>query len=325
MGTLNYAENSGAVAIHSTLNLSDFDSMNLVGATIQITSGFDTNQDVLAFTNQLGITGSYNPTNGVLTLSGTASVANYQTALRSITYANSSDSPTGSRTISFTVDDGTTTSALATRSIAISATNDAPTAVADSATAVEAGGASNGNAGTNPTGNVLTNDTDVDSGDTKTITGVAVGNVASASGSVGSSLAGSFGSINIAADGSYTYTVDNNNSNVQALRTSGQTILDVFTYTMTDSGGLSSTTQITVTIQGANDAPSDLALANPSATNLITNGSFETNNGAANTFTGEQAQPSTAGMRSVEKGSKFGTTMLQMGRPPQALETRDWN
>ncbi len=40
--------------------------------------------------------------------------------------------------------------------------NEAPTAVADTATANEAGGTANGTAGTNPTGNVLTNDTDVD-------------------------------------------------------------------------------------------------------------------------------------------------------------------
>ncbi len=117
----------------------------------------------------------------------------------------------------------------------------------------------NGTSGTNPTGNVLTNDTDVDSGDGKSVSGVAAGTVASPSGSVGASVTGSFGSINIASDGSYTYTVDNSNATVQALRISGQTITDVFTYTVTDTGGLTSTTQITVTIQGANDAPHDLA------------------------------------------------------------------
>ncbi len=59
--------------------------------------------------------------------------------------------------------------------------NEAPVSVADTATAVEAGGTSNGTAGTNPTGNVLTNDTDVDASDTKTVSGVAAGTVASAS------------------------------------------------------------------------------------------------------------------------------------------------
>ncbi len=114
--------------------------------------------------------------------------------------------------------------------VTIQGANDAPVAVADTATAVEAGGVSNGTAGTNPTGNVLTNDTDVDSGDSKTVSGVAAGTAASASGSVGASVTGSYGSINIASDGSYTYTVDNSNATVQALRLSGQTITDVFTY-----------------------------------------------------------------------------------------------
>ncbi len=63
---------------------------------------------------------------------------------------------------------------------------------------------------------------------------------------------GSFGSITIAADGSYTYTVNNNNTTVQALNV-GQTLQDTFTYTMRDAGGLESTTQITITIDGAND------------------------------------------------------------------------
>ncbi len=68
-------------------------------------------------------------------------------------------------------------------------------------------------------------------------------------------MTGAYGSITIGSTGAYTYTVDNTNANVQALRSSAQTLNDVFTYTMRDAGGLTSTTQITVTIQGANDAP----------------------------------------------------------------------
>ncbi|MFO0528802.1 MAG: cadherin domain-containing protein, partial [Planctomycetota bacterium] len=73
--------------------------------------------------------------------------------------------------------------------------NETPTAVADTATAVEAGGVSNGTAGTNPSGNVLTNDTDVDAGDTQTVTGVAAGTVGSASGNVASNVTGTYGAI----------------------------------------------------------------------------------------------------------------------------------
>ncbi len=156
---------------------------------------------------------------------------------------------------------GTTAFSSATEvvTINVSSINDAPISVSDAATAVEAGGVNNSTAGTNPTGNVLTNDTDVDIADTKTVSGVAVGIVGSASGSVASNVTGAYGSINIAANGSYTYTVDNANATVQALRHSGSTITDVFTYTMHDAAGLTSTTQITVTIQGANDTPHDMA------------------------------------------------------------------
>ncbi len=138
--------------------------------------------------------------------------------------------------------------------------NEAPVSGLDTAAAVEAGGTSNGTAGTNPTGNVLTNDTDVDAGDTKTVSGVAAGVVGSASTNVGSAVTGTYGAINIAANGAYTYTVDNSSAAVQALRTSGNTLQDVFTYTMRDTAGLTSTTQITVTIQGANDAPWELTI-----------------------------------------------------------------
>ena len=62
---------------------------------------------MLGFTNQNGITGSYNAGTGVLTLTGTTTVANYQAALRSVTYANTSDNPSApTRTISFQVNDG---------------------------------------------------------------------------------------------------------------------------------------------------------------------------------------------------------------------------
>ena len=138
--------------------------------------------------------------------------------------------------------------------VTIEGTNDKPIAVVDTDTAYEAGGVSNGTAGTDPTGNVLTNDTDVDAGDTKTVVGVAAGTLASASGSVNTSVTGTYGSITINTDGSYTYNVDNDNATVQGLRTSGQSLTDTFTYTFRDTDGLDSTTQITVTVRGANDA-----------------------------------------------------------------------
>ncbi len=196
-------------------------------------------------------------------------------AFRAWDQTSGTASSTGNAQYASTSSNGGTTAystSQATASITVSSVNDAPGAVSDAATAVEAGGVSNGTAGTNPTGNVLTNDTDVDTGDTKTVTGVAAGTQSSTSGSVATSVTGSYGSITIAANGSYTYTVDNSNTTVQALRTTANTLTDVFSYTMSDAGGLTSTTQITVTIQGANDTPYDLAASATSVNENATNG-----------------------------------------------------
>ena len=62
------------------------DDTNMESGTVTVGTGYAAGQDVLAFTNQNGITGSYSaPT---LTLTGSATKANWQTALRSITYNN---------------------------------------------------------------------------------------------------------------------------------------------------------------------------------------------------------------------------------------------
>lgn len=135
---LPYTENATAVAINNVLTLSDIDSPNLTGATVSITTNFANGQDVLGFTNQNGISGSYNASTGVLTLTGTSTVANYQAALRSVTYRNSSENPsTAVRTISFAVDDGQATnhaSNVLTSTVNVTAVNDAPIANATSAT-----------------------------------------------------------------------------------------------------------------------------------------------------------------------------------------------
>ena len=132
------------------------------------------------------------------------------------------------------------------------APNTAPTAVADTADATEKGGIANGSGGSPATGNVLTNDTDPDAGDTKTVTAVNFGATA---GTLGTALAGAHGSLVLNASGAFTYTVNETDAAVQALRQSTNTLTDVFSYTMRDTAGATSTTTLTVTIHGANDAP----------------------------------------------------------------------
>ena len=128
-----YTENGGAVVIDPGVQVADVDSPNLAGATVSL-GGYVAGQDVLGFTNQSGITGSFDPVSGTLTLTGAAPVAAYQTALRSITYTNSSNNPSPLRTVRFAVTDGALTSNVANRAIQITAINTAPTLTGSSGT-----------------------------------------------------------------------------------------------------------------------------------------------------------------------------------------------
>ncbi len=125
-GNLAYQEGSGAVAIDPGVSVADIDSPNLTGGTVRL-ANYVPGQDVLALTPQAGISGNFNAATGVLTLTGTASLAVYQQALRSVTYLNSSSNPsTLSRTVQFSVSDGSSSSNLAPRTIQVSAVNTAP-------------------------------------------------------------------------------------------------------------------------------------------------------------------------------------------------------
>ncbi len=128
--TLSYTENQAPAAIDPALTLSDVDSATLGVATVQISGNFVAGEDVLGFTDQNGIHGSYDAVHGILTLTGTSSVANYQAALASVTYFDSSDNPSAApRTISFSVDDGATANShsnVATAAVNVIPVNDAP-------------------------------------------------------------------------------------------------------------------------------------------------------------------------------------------------------
>ncbi|WP_066257297.1 VCBS domain-containing protein [Hydrogenophaga flava] len=159
----------------------------------------------------------------------------------------------------YTVSDTGGLTDQATLTITIDGRNDTPVANNDTGTAQEAGGVNNNRAGSNATGNVLINDTDVDrlsNGESAVVSGVRAGGEGGTfSGGVGSGVNGSYGRLTINADGSFTYVVDNTDPAVEALRLSGQTLTDTFTYAVTDAGGLTDQATLTITIQGQNDAP----------------------------------------------------------------------
>lgn len=122
-----FTEGGADIAIDASLNVTDADSTHLVSAVVAITGGYRPAEDLLLFTDQLGIAGVWNAALGTLTLSGTATVVDYRTALRSVTYRNTSDAPGGAnRTVAFGVSDSSGSGALTTTSLAVVADNDAP-------------------------------------------------------------------------------------------------------------------------------------------------------------------------------------------------------
>ena len=118
------------VAIDGGIIVNDSSSVTLTSATVVIDAADAFNGDTLNFTSQNGITGSYNTATYVLTLNGSASLANYQIALRSITYSFNAalnggvdDATNGgtdlSRTIAWAIGDGTNNSVAATSTLNI--------------------------------------------------------------------------------------------------------------------------------------------------------------------------------------------------------------
>jgi cysteine-rich repeat protein len=100
-GAIAYA--GSATVIDSTLSITGT-LPTLDGAVVSINGGFVSSQDRLEFTNQNGISGAYDAQRGTLRLTGSATLAQYQAALRSVTYRNTSSSPTGtSRVIAFSL------------------------------------------------------------------------------------------------------------------------------------------------------------------------------------------------------------------------------
>ena len=132
------------------------------------------------------------------------------------------------------------------------AKDDAPTTalVEDAATTTLTGNAITGTG----TGNVT--DTDVDAGAVIRVTGVVPGVGISPSGTtpLGSpvTVSGRYGTLQIAANGSYTYALDNARPATQNL-TAGQTGYDVFTYRIADGQGDFDTATITLKVTGTQD------------------------------------------------------------------------
>ncbi len=119
-----FTQGRGAVAIVDAINLSvaDPDNTSLASAKVQITNIQDGTSEVLGWNTTLaasyGITANYSA--GTLTLTGAATLNQYQAVLRSLTYNNTASTPTTtSRLITVTVNDSYVDSPAATTTVAV--------------------------------------------------------------------------------------------------------------------------------------------------------------------------------------------------------------
>ncbi|TCS85076.1 gliding motility-associated-like protein [Anseongella ginsenosidimutans] len=216
--------------IDNALTVTNPGNTNIASATVSITANFQSGEDVLRFTGDgatMGnITGSYNAGTGILSLASAgsaATLAEWQAALRAVTYDNGSHTPnTASRTASFVVSNGSEDSNPATKTIDVVAVNSKPVAVDDALTTSE---------GVPATGNIRTNDSDPD-GDELVAALITAPPI-------------SLGSVLLLADGSFTFTPTSaNHGGVAKMQ-----------YQVYDYAFLADTAWVYVTVEGINDAP----------------------------------------------------------------------
>src|SRR5690554_2802057 len=176
-----------------------------------------------------------------------------------LTDSTAGDNVTDSFTYTSQDGDGNTV----TNTVTITIVDDVPVAVADENSITE-------DATPNPvTGNVLTGESADDQSDTQgadgaQVSGVQAGSVAPgdhvADGNLSTAITGQYGSLVLQPDGSYSYQLDNSNTEVNALK-DGDTLEDVFSYTITDNDGDQSTTTLTITINGHTDGEPAVTIA----------------------------------------------------------------
>ncbi|WNL33773.1 DUF4347 domain-containing protein [Arcobacter cryaerophilus gv. pseudocryaerophilus] len=266
--TVNYIENANGVVLSPTLTLNDVDNPTLLSATVSISSG-RISGDRLNFTNNSSITmgnitGLYNSSTGVLTLSSsgkTATLEQWQNALRSITYDSTSEALSltqTARTVSWLINDGSLSSVVDTSTINVTGVNDTPTITVTNTT------------------NEFTETTDLNSQNlalkTGTITFTDLDNNVTIS-TTPSSVVWSGGTLDSAVAtalinnfttsitnngttqlGNGTWTYDSRNVDLNFLA-QGETITFSYTVTATDMAGATASRTINFTITGTNDAP----------------------------------------------------------------------
>jgi uncharacterized protein YaeQ len=246
-----------AVVLDGKITVSDADNSTLASATLTLSGGYLSGEDVLGYVGHPqahgNISGSFAADTGVLTLTSpeaTATLAQWQEALRSVTYLNTSDAPnTSTRTVTVVVNDGSLASAAVTKTVEISAVNDAPVNQVHGAHSVPEETAFVF------TGSNAISVTDTDSASLTVALSVTGGTVAVTLGDTGAIVsAGASDSTTLTLSG----TVAQVNAALKTLVYQGDLHFngnDTLTVVTTDDGGLSDTDTVYLTVNAVNDAP----------------------------------------------------------------------
>ena len=154
---------------------------------------------------------------------------------------------TGREYFTYTVSDGNGGTDTAELAFVVTGINDDPVATNDSNT-IDISTSSTLTAINNSIKDVLTNDSDVDVGDTLTVSAIRTGATegAGTAGTIGSGLEGTYGTLTMNANGSYTYVV---NAGLKDTLDPGQIVFEYFNYTLADDNSGTDTGSIIVKLQ----------------------------------------------------------------------------
>ncbi|ROQ23444.1 retention module-containing protein, partial [Gallaecimonas pentaromativorans] len=275
------ADNTAPVAQPDQTLLQEDLITNVTGSLLANDS--DANGDTLAVTLVNGsavttVSGQFG------TLSWTAD-GNFSYQLNNEQVQSLAQGETLTETFTYQISDGNGGTSTSTLTVVIQGTNDAPVATANLSAVSEDGPLS-------AQGNMITDDDDGAGVDSDIDNGAQL-SIQSVSGDTSGSVQGQFGTLVWNSDGTYSYNLDNSLAAVQGL-SEGESLIDTFSYTLTDEFGATSIATLTITINGTDDGVTLTGLdvdggeqvvseanladgSNPDAASLTQSGSFGVN------------------------------------------------
>ena len=237
-GAMNtYTAGNPAVVIDGAITVTDIDNANLASANITLTNrpDGDASESLAVITGGTGITSSYTPSTGELSLSGVDTLANYQQVLRTATYLNTATPlDETDRIVEFVVNDGSDDSN--TGSVTVKIANNQPPVARDDDFTTDEDTVLNGDVLVD-NGNGVDSDPD---GDPLNVNTTPISGPTS-------------GVLVLMANGGFTYTpfADFNGT-------------DMFEYEIDDGKGGTDIGLVTIGVTSVNDVPTDIALDNAS-------------------------------------------------------------